>query len=311
MKWVGGKRQLLKILNYCIDSYRQKTKLDKFSYHEPFFGGGALYFSLVSENLIKKAYLNDINTELISMYNTIKDDKLLDFFTTKVFQLEKQFNKDLNRDKLHEKWKVRFNYLIKKQSKTSLNNKEIVELSALLLALNKTSFNGMYRKNKKGEFNVPFNKKFTEIIKFANLNNINNVNHNFQNAEFTNLSFEKAINFQKIKKGHFVFLDPPYIPVSKTSSFSSYYDDGFNLTKHEVLAEKLSEIHNRGACFILTNSETELTKNIYSLKNKFHIYPVNVARNINQKGLDTSVNGTRELIITNLKIKNLEPLKGR
>ena len=83
------------------------------------------------------------------MYNTIKDDKVLDFFTTKVFQLEKQFNKDHNRDKLHEKWKVRFNYLIKKQSKTSLNNKEIVELSALLLALNKTSFNGMYRRTKK------------------------------------------------------------------------------------------------------------------------------------------------------------------
>ena len=311
VKWIGGKRQLLKILNYCIDSYLHKTKLDKFSYHEPFFGGGALYFSLVSENLIKKAYLNDINTELVSMYSTIKNDKLLYFFLDKVLELEEQFNRNLNRDKLHEKWRARFNYLIKKQANKSMNKKDEVELSALLLALNKTSFNGIYRKNKKGEFNVPFNKKFTDIIKFADLENIRNVNHNFQNVEFTNLSFEKAINFQKIKKNHFVFLDPPYIPISKTSSFSSYYDDGFNLIKHEVLANKITEIHNKGAYFILTNSETELTKNIYNSKNKFSIYPVNVARNINQKGLDTSDNGTRELIITNLKIKNLEPLKGR
>lgn len=284
----------------------QETKLKKFSYHEPFFGGGALYFSLVSRNLINKAYLNDINSELITMYRTIQDEKLLDLFEKKIIQLEKKFNKDSNRDYLHKNWKLRFNFLIKKQSKTELNTVEKVELSALLLSLNKTSFNGVYRKNKKGEFNVPFNKKFTETIKFIELENLYNVNRNFQNSEFSNLSFEKAINFQKIKKNHFVFIDPPYIPISKTSSFSSYYDDGFDIKNHEILANKIIEIDKKGAYFLLTNSETEQTKQIYNPTNKFSIYPVNVSRKINQKGLDSTGKGTKELLITNLKLMEME-----
>ncbi len=302
VKWIGGKSQLINELNECINALTREIAEEKFNYHETFFGGGALFFDLYLNNKIRKAYLNDINTELIILYNSFLHDQTLNNLINDLIIKEEEFNSSKKREKLFKSWRLKFNKLILKKN---LTVKEKLEISSLLIALNKTCFNGVYRKNKKGEFNVPFGSKKTEVVKFFNKENLRKVSKSFEIAEFTNKSFEKAINFTKIKKNHLVFLDPPYIPVSKTAQFKSYYDDGFNNEEHELLASKLDKIDSKGAFFILTNSNTELTKKIYLKNSKFNKYEVNVARMINRVGKDETGSGTKELIITNFKVPNL------
>jgi DNA adenine methylase len=304
LKWVGGKRQLLPILRLCINAYTEKANIEQFSYHEPFFGGGALFFDLISKQKIKKSYINDINRELIIFYETIKSDENSDKLLKKILLMEKQFSESKARDTLFTNWKERFNLLINKSSKDqNLSNSEKVEISALLLSLNKTCFNGVYRKNKKGQFNVPFGKKMTEVVNFLDVENYKNVNSALQDSKLTNISFESAINFQKIKNNHLVFIDPPYIPISKTAQFKGYYDDGFSMDQHYLLAQKINEIDSKGAYFILTNSNTELVKDIYLTKKNYSLSKVSVARSINQMGRDDSEFGIKEILITNFKVK--------
>ncbi len=302
LKWVGGKKQLLKELISATEQFKKQSKVDNFTYHEPFFGGGAFFFELSLNQSIKKAHINDINVELMFLYNSIKDIESLNELIKKLSKLEKKFNASQLREVLYRDWRKKFNDLLAINKPKTYQK---IELSALLIALNKTCFNGVYRKNKKGEFNVPFGSKKTESVRFYDEENLLKVNKAFNNAELTNKSFEKAINFTKIKKNHLVFLDPPYIPVSKTAQFKSYYDDGFSNEEHELLAYKLDEIDSKGAFFILTNSNTELTKKIYLQNSKFNKYEVNVARMINRVGKDETGSGTKELIITNFKVPNL------
>ena len=304
LKWVGGKRQLLGILRHCVSEYSEETKMDKFLYHEPFFGGGALFYDLVSRQKLRKAYLNDINRELIQMYDLVKSKNISDKLLEKVVSLEDLFNKSKKREVLYSQWKERFNELLFKLNKTQkLSEKEKIEASALLISLNKTCFNGVYRKNKKGKFNVPFGKKTTGFVSFLDTENFKNVSNALQKTTLTNYSFEKAINFRTIKPNHLIFLDPPYIPISKTAQFKGYYDDGFSVQQHLLLAEKMNEIDSRGAYFILTNSNTELVKDIYLTKNKYSLSKVSVSRSINQKGKDDSESGIKELLITNFKFQ--------
>ena len=303
LKWVGGKRQLLPILRLCIDEYSEKTNINKFSYHEPFFGGGALLFDLISRQKIKRSYINDINRELILMYEVIKSEKNSDKLMKKILSLQDLFNESKTRDILFSEWKKRFNKLIYKLSTDqNLSDIEKIEISALLVSLNKTCFNGVYRKNKKGQFNVPFGKKMTDVVNFINIENYKNINIALQNTQLTNLSFESAINFQKIKKDHLVFIDPPYIPISKTAQFKGYYDDGFSIEQHHLLAQKINEIDSKGAKFILTNSNTDLVKYIYLTKKNYFLSRVSVARSINQTGRDNSESGIKEILITNFKV---------
>lgn len=309
LKWVGGKRQLLPTLRHCINAYSEETKLNKFSYHEPFFGGGALFFELASSDRLKKSYISDINRELILMYELIKSEKESHKLLQKVHSLEELFNKSKSRDVLFLEWKKRFNVLINKLSKgQKISDNEKIEIAGILISLNKTCFNGVYRKNKKGEFNVPFGKKMTEVVKFLDPQNYKNVSTALQNTKITNLSFESAINFQTIKKNHLVFIDPPYIPISKTAQFKGYYDDGFSMEQHYILAQKINEIDSKGAYFILTNSNTELVKDIYLTKKNYSLSKVSVARSINQMGRDDSDFGIKEILITNFKVKIPEQL---
>ena len=303
LKWVGGKRQLLPILRLCVDTYSDKAKIEQFSYHEPFFGGGALFFDLASRQKLSKSYINDVNRELIVMYDVIKSNDNSNKLLNEVLSLEELFNHSKTRDSLFLEWKQRFNQLISKLSKNqNISNKEKIEIATLLISLNKTCFNGVYRKNKKGEFNVPFGKKMKEVVNFLDVENFKNVNNVLQNTKLTNVSFESAINFKVIKKNHLVFIDPPYIPISKTAQFKGYYDDGFSLEQHKLLAQKINEIDAKGAYFILTNSNTELVKDIYLTKKKYSLSTVSVARAINQVGRDDSESGIKEVLITNFKV---------
>ena len=303
LKWVGGKRQLLGILKLCVDAYSENTKVERFSYHEPFFGGGALFFDLISNKKIKKAYLNDINRELIIMYQFAQSKNNADKLFKKVNFLQESFNQSKNRDSLFSVWKARFNDLLFKLNQNdNLLVNEKIELSALLIALNKTCFNGVYRKNKKGEFNVPFGKKTNEELKFLDLDNFNNVKAGLQESKLTNVSFENAINFKGIEPNHLIFLDPPYIPLSTTAQFKEYYEDGFTIQQHKLLSKKIKEIDSKGAYFILTNSNTELVKDIYFTQKNFSLHKISVSRSINQMGKDESESGTKEILITNFKV---------
>ena len=263
-----------------------------------------MYFNLWSRDFLKKSYINDINKELILFYKTIQNNKAFSLLITELEILEDKFNKSKKRDVLFLAWREQFNQLLKKNNSRSITKKEKIEISALLIALNKTCFNGVYRKNKSGEFNVPFSKKFKEEVSFFDLENIKNINKSFENTVIENLSFEKVIDFRKIKKNHLVFFDPPYLPVSRTSDFNSYYDDGFTEIEHQKLSELLIKKNDIGAYFILTNSDSQKTKEVYLSDNKFFNINVNVRRSINQKGLSNKPDGTQELIITNFKSFN-------
>jgi DNA adenine methylase len=302
LKWVGGKRQLLPTLRHIVGTYSEIAKVDQFSYHEPFFGGGALFFDLVSSHKIKKSYINDINRELILMYEVIRSKKNSEKMMNRVLQLEDEFNNSNSRDVLFTNWKEKFNKLIYKLSlEQSLSIKEQIEISALLISLNKTCFNGIYRKNKKGQFNVPFGKKNTGNVKFIDIDNFKNINSTLEDTTITNVSFESAINFKQIKKNHLVFVDPPYIPISKTAQFKDYYDDGFSIADHENLAQKLDQIDSNGAYFILTNSNTDLVREVYLSKKHYSLSEVAVSRAINQIGRNDLNAGIKELLITNFK----------
>tara|TARA_Y100000992_G_C21104215_1_gene414113 strand:- start:52 stop:753 length:702 start_codon:yes stop_codon:yes gene_type:complete len=216
---------------------------------------------------------------------------------------EEVFNQSKRRDILFSEWKERFNQLISKTSTNhKISNKEKIEMASLLISLNKTCFNGVYRKNKKGEFNVPFGKKTSEVVKFLDVQNFKNVSTALQNTKISNISFESAINFKIIKKNHLVFIDPPYIPISKTAQFKGYYDDGFSIDQHILLSQKINEIDKKGAYFILTNSNTELVKDIYFTKKHYSLSTINVARAINQVGKDDSGSGVKEILITNFNV---------
>lgn len=253
VKWVGGKRQLLDELNPLMPK--------KFTtYCEPFVGGGALFFS----NQPKRAIINDLNGDLILTYEVVRDnvDELIDclkFYENTADYFYKIRDLDRNR--------VIFNQL----SKT--------EKAARLLYLNKTCYNGLYRVNSAGEFNSPFgNYKNPNIVnepvlkavhKYLSLNDISFYNEDFENT------------LKRVKKGGFVYLDPPYDPVSNTSSFTGYNKGGFDRSEQIRLKSCCDELSNNGIKFMLSNSSTEF---IHDLYNEYQVIIVKAKRSINSNG---------------------------
>lgn len=253
VKWVGGKRQLLDELNPLMPK-RFTT------YCEPFIGGGALFFS----NQPKRAIINDLNGDLILTYEVVRDnvDELIDclkFYENTADYFYKIRDLDRNR--------VIFDQL----SKT--------EKAARLLYLNKTCYNGLYRVNSAGEFNSPFgNYKNPNIVnepvlkavhKYLSQNDISFYNEDFENT------------LKRVKKGSFVYLDPPYDPVSNTSSFTGYNKGGFDRTEQIRLKSCCDELSSKGIKFMLSNSSTEFIHDLYS---EYQVIIVKAKRSINSNG---------------------------
>ncbi|VEU58937.1 DNA adenine methylase [Mycoplasmopsis gallinacea] len=264
VKWVGGKTQLIPEIKRRLP---QKIK----DYYEPFLGGGAVLLSLQP----KKAYVNDINKVLINAFNVIKNRpselikilKSLDQVEcTKEFfyQKREQFNNKLTQQEFDE------------------------EMAALFIFLNKKCFNGLYRVNSKGLFNVPFNNKTTGNS--YDEQNILNINKYLQNVEISNLDFEESL--KSAKKGDFIFIDSPYAPLNP-NSFDAYTKEGFGEKNHIRLSKVFKELDKKGCFLMLTNHDTELIRDLYS---EYNIDVVNVKRNVNSDGKNRK--GV-ELIITN------------
>ncbi|MEA4967857.1 MAG: Dam family site-specific DNA-(adenine-N6)-methyltransferase [Bacteroidaceae bacterium] len=268
VKWAGGKRQLLteilKRLPHNFDTY-----------YEPFIGGGALLFDLAPS----KAVVGDINKVLVDTYQAIKNNSAL--LMRLLEEYEKRHNSAID--------KKYFYYSMRDCYNNKITNDEYnVETAALFMYLNKTCFNGLYRVNSKGLFNVPFNNCRNLVI--YNKENIEEISIYMKQVDIEVRDFEETC--KNAKEGDFVFFDSPYAPL-KDDSFESYTKDGFALEEHVRLAKLYKRLSNRGIKCILTNHNTKLINDLYK---DFKIEVIQVKRMINR---DTNNRTGEEVIITN------------
>ena len=269
VKWAGGKRQLLHEIERRLP-YTWNT------YYEPFVGGGALLVNLQNEERISKAVISDLNSELINLYNVVKKNPhtLIDALSCKEFENSKDAFRNLKNE---------FNTLTGRSG----NN---VRRAALLLYLNKHGYNGLWRVNSKGKFNVPFGRYSKRsmpaehsIVKFSKM---------LKNVKILNQDFEHAV--KSAKKGDFVYFDPPYHPVSKTANFTDYNSNGFTFDDQKRLADVFARLSKKGVQLMLSNSKVSEIEDLFV---GCTIDTVEAKRFINCNGKRR--NGTREIIVTN------------
>jgi DNA adenine methylase len=269
LKWVGGKRQML-------SQYEEHFPTNFNNYFEPFVGGGAVFFYLLPE----KAYLNDVNKDLMNAFEKVRDD--LGQLTTILQDLEEDY---LSED---EDGRKEFYYNMRNRY-NELQNGDI-ERTALLFFLNKTCFNGMYRVNNSGEFNVPHGRyKNPTILDKENLEAVSAI---LRNTQLSSVDFEKAV--EDAGKEDFVYLDPPYDPLDDTSDFTEYSEDGFDVNDQKRLSYLFEELDERGCYVMLSNSATDFIKRLYR---DFRIEPMKANRYINSDG--SSRGEIDELLILN------------
>lgn len=267
VKWAGGKRQL-------IPQIRERMPGKYNDYYEPFVGGGAVIFDLLPAN----ALINDINKALINTYRTICNEP--DAFLKEVNRLDNDMWEDGKK----------YYYSIREHYNDKLMRSEYdVELAALFVFINKHCFNGLYRVNGKGLFNVPYNNSrrvsVDEDVIIA-------TSEYLRRVTIIDGDFEQAC--KNAKKGDFVFIDSPYAPLNPTS-FESYTKEGFDIESHKRLAKLYDELTARGCYCMLTNHNTELINELYGNKD-YKIDVVSVKRMINS---DASNRVGEEVIICN------------
>lgn len=252
LKWVGGKRQLLnEILKHIPDKFS--------TYYEPLLGGGAVLFDLQP----KKAIVNDINEDLINVYSVIRDN---------VEELIEDLKKHKNDADYY--YEIRE----KDRDKEKYNQLSNIEKASRIIYLNKTCYNGLFRVNQQGEFNAPFGKYKNPNI--VNETTIRAVNNYFNKAQITFkcTDFEEAV--KGIRKGSFVYFDPPYDPVSDSSNFTGYDKGGFNRDEQIRLKTLCDKLNRRNIKFLLSNSATSF---IFDLYKDYNITIVQANRAINSK----------------------------
>ena len=271
VKWAGGKTQLLNEIEKMLPENINR-------YYEPFVGGGAVLLNFAFNN----ATINDINQELIFTYECIKNQK---------DELLKELD---NLDLEHEKSPKEFYYHTRDlYNEMIMNQQKNISLAAMFIYLNKHCFNGLYRVNSKGLFNVPFNNK--KSGNSYKKEDIDQISEYLQNVDILCTDFENVC--RNCEKGDFVFFDSPYDLLNDTS-FESYTKEGFTKEEHIKLANLYKELSKKGVYCMLTNHNTELIRELYK---DFHIKIVNVKRNINS---DAKNRTGEEVIITNYDSNN-------
>ena len=266
LRWAGGKRWLTKsFTNYLPTRFR--------NYHEPFLGGASIFLHLKSNGLINgKSYLSDFNPDLINCYEQIQN------------QVEDVISELKNLKNTQKDY-----YKIRGQKPES----NILK-AAQFIYLNKTSFNGIYRVNLKGEYNVPYGfKKTKDLFEFDNMRSINNILNN--NVQFLSNDFYSSI--QNIQKGDLVFLDPPYTVAHENNGFIKYNQKIFQWNDQQRLAELVREIISRKAHYILTNAAHSSISDLFSSLGQKHI----VERSSNIGGKGAARHKVNEYIFTNIQ----------
>ena len=270
VKWAGGKRQLLAEL--------EKNFPKQFgTYFEPFLGGGAVLFDLLAKKPNLKCSVSDLNSDLVLAYVTIRD------------KLGRLIESLENHSKNYHKDSTEYYYDVRKQEPKSQ-----IEKVSRLLFLNKTCFNGLYRVNSKGKFNVPLGR-------YTNPNIVNRENliiaSKFLQSERIKIScrdFESIL--KDTKKGDFVYFDPPYQPVSDTANFTSYTHRDFTEDDLQRLADLANQLNSKGVHVLLSNSNTKIVKKIFSSK-KWKVKEIAVNRAINSNSQKRT--GHKEVLIKN------------
>lgn len=273
LKWVGGKGQLIdKIEKF----YPFDNKINK--YAEPFIGGGAVLFDILNKFELEKIYISDVNIELLNCYKVIKEkvQKLVD--KLKVFE-----NEFLVKDK--EDRKIYYYEKREQFNKLKLeNNSEEVKRAALMIFLNRTCFNGLYRVNKKGLFNVPMGDY--KNPKICDEENLINISEKLKNVDIIYGDYKKSYDF--IDKNTFVYFDPPYRPLNQTSSFTSYTEYTFGDKEQIELSEYFKLLNEKGAKLLLSNSDPKnenIEDNFFDdLYKEFDISRIEASRAINSNG---------------------------
>ncbi|MGZ9762339.1 DNA adenine methylase [Mycoplasma sp. 394] len=265
VKWAGGKRQIL-------NKIKQKLPKNINRYFEPFVGGGAVLFTIEA----KEYFINDINTALINVYKNIKDNYKL--FINELSKYDQKYTS-----------KEDYYYIRAKYNQKLLKNEYDMQLAAMFVYINKRCFNGLYRVNSKGEFNVPFNgnqnhPSFSE-------ENIKNVSL-FLNRKIKIMNHDFAEVLNEAKKGDFIFIDSPYDVVGD-AIFVAYNKTGFTKDDHIRLSEEVKKLDKKGCLFMITNHNTPLINQLYKGFNKEVIV---VKRMINR---DKNKRTGEEIIITN------------
>jgi len=232
VKWAGGKRQLLDELTKGLPAFN--------NYHEPFLGGGAMFFRLEAENRLKHAFLSDYNEELVNAYRVIK---------TSVFELmaELALQKYANEEKAY--YKIR-----------AVVPETSVGRAARFVYLNKTAFNGLYRVNSKGGFNVPFGKY--DNPKILDGQNLMLVHRALQKDDLYCGDF--GIVLKNARKDDLVYFDPPYAPISKTANFTGYTKNSFVENDQERLFKTFKALDHKGCFVMLSNSYSDYTNDLYA-----------------------------------------------
>lgn len=257
LKWAGGKRQLLSVLREFVPQEMKKN------YYEPFIGAGALLFDLQP----KQAVLNDFNSELVNCYTCIKNEP------EELIRLCTQ---------LRSKHSEEHFYQLRQQDRDSdFNKRPAVQRAARILYLNKTCFNGLFRVNSQGQFNVPFGDYANPLIADRSVIKAVSLYLNTAKVDIKCGDFKVAV--KNARKGDFIYFDPPYDPLSDTSSFTGYSLNSFN--KHEQTRLKLTcdELSDRGCNVLISNSSTDFIKDLYS-DSRYTIVEVQAKRAINSVG---------------------------
>lgn len=267
LKWVGGKRQLIPEIKKLLPK-----GISNYPYYEPFIGGGALFFELQP----KRAVINDYNEELINVYTVIRD-----------------YPNELIEDLKKHKNTAEYFYEIRSIDRQPLfNNLTNIERASRIIYLNKTCYNGLYRVNNAGEFNSPFGK-------YKNPNIVNEfvikaVSRYLNSAHIQILHGDYEIVLRDIPTNSFVYLDPPYHPISESSNFTGYVQGGWNKKDQLRLKCVCDDLNNRGIKFLLSNSASDFIKEIYS---DYNIHIVQANRAVNS---DSSKRGQiNEFLINN------------
>jgi DNA adenine methylase len=275
IKWAGGKSQLIVHLNKYIPPTFTK-------YFEPFLGGSAFFLYLSTDrNMRFEPFLSDTNTELMNAYKVVRNS---------VEELIRVLN-------YHQKKYKHAPYDYYYELRARVKPLNDIESAARFIALNKTCYNGLYRVNKKGVFNVPMGRyNNPRICDATNLRNVSFLLRTL-NAHLMIGDYE-SILVDKVEEGDFVYLDPPYNPVSTTANFTGYTNIGFNKEDQSRLADVFRKLDEKNCYVLLSNSETPYVRKLYESYSDY-IVTINANRAINSKA--TSRSGHKELLIRNYK----------
>lgn len=289
VKWAGGKGSLIPQLNNFYPYELKNGIIER--YIEPFVGGGAVLIDILQKYDVQEAYAFDINIDLINSYNVIKNN--VEDLITNLKQMETEY--------LQLEQEERKNYFYNKRDEynnyTLKENEQNIQRAAQFIYLNRTCFNGLYRVNKAGKFNVPMGSHNNPTI--CDEENLRNLSKLIQNVQFQYGDYKRSMEY--VTENTFVYFDPPYRPLNVTSGFTSYTKEDFNDENQKELAEFYRELNEQNAKLMLSNSNPKNTNkednffdNIYQGFNIDEIYASRMI-NANSKGRGK----ISEILVTN------------